>query len=174
MLALVLSRDVYPVFVSHLHETPLTLFFIYSFVLLQTMLFGQVSDTESDTLEASSEADEVYYILPDFVVTDDQDKGYYSANTLAGTRTNELTKNIPMTISTVNEAMIEDFAMKTLADLGNFVPGIEAEENVYNNQEIRFEDFYRALNSMNSCPVTPHWTIILMLGVLMSYVEPTV
>lgn len=83
-------------------------------------------------------ADEEFYILPDFVVTDDDDKGYYSANTLAGTRTNELTKNIPMTISTVNAEMIEDFKMKTLEDLGNFVPSIEAEGNVYNNNEIRF------------------------------------
>ncbi|MFL2847891.1 MAG: TonB-dependent receptor plug domain-containing protein [Coraliomargaritaceae bacterium] len=76
--------------------------------------------------------------MPDFVVTDDDDKGYYSANSLAGTRTNELTKNIPMTISTVNAEMIEDFKMKSLADLGNFVPSIEAEGSVYNNQEIRF------------------------------------
>ena len=92
--------------------------------------------------EGSDEGDgETYYILPDFVVSDDQDKGYYSANTLAGTRTNELTKNIPMTISTVNEEMIKDFGMKSLADLGNFVPSIEAEENVYNNQEIRFRGF---------------------------------
>ena len=82
--------------------------------------------------------EEEFYILPDFVVTDDDDKGYYSANTLAGTRTNELTKNIPMTISTVNAEMIEDFKMKTFEDLGNFVPSIEAEGNVYNNQEIRF------------------------------------
>ena len=60
------------------------------------------------------------------------------ANTLAGTRTNELTKNIPMTISTINAEMLEDFKMKTLEDLGNFVPSIEAEGNVYNNNEIRF------------------------------------
>lgn len=120
-------------------------FSIYFIVFVQTSLFAQVNvpsnSSESADTEAANESDEVYYILPDFVVTDDQDKGYYSANTLAGTRTNELTKNIPMTISTVNEAMIEDFAMKTLADLGNFVPSIEAEENVYNNQEIRFRGF---------------------------------
>lgn len=89
-------------------------------------------------LSANETSEEEFYILPDFVVTDDDDKGYYSANTLAGTRTNELTKNIPMTISTVNAEMIEDFKMKTLEDLGNFVPSIEAEGNVYNNQEIRF------------------------------------
>ena len=100
--------------------------FLLLLVISSLVLFG------------SNNAEEEFYILPDFVVTDDDDKGYYSANTLAGTRTNELTKNIPMTISTVNEEMIEDFKMKTLEDLGNFVPSIEAEGNVYNNQEIRF------------------------------------
>ncbi|MDA0848827.1 MAG: hypothetical protein O2827_03630 [Verrucomicrobia bacterium] len=90
------------------------------------------------SLFGNENGEDEFYILPDFVVTDDDDKGYYSANTLAGTRTNELTKNIPMTISTVNAEMIEDFKMKTLEDLGNFVPSIEAEGNVYNNQEIRF------------------------------------
>ena len=104
----------------------------YTYVLITFFLLS------SHFLFAENNNDEEFYILPDFVVTDDDDKGYYSANTLAGTRTNELTKNIPMTISTVNAEMIEDFKMKTLADLGNFVPSIEAEGNVYNNQEIRF------------------------------------
>jgi outer membrane receptor protein involved in Fe transport len=102
-------------------------------------IYAQDAATATAAQDAES-ADEIY-ILPDFVVTKDDDKGYYSANSLAGTRTNELTKNIPMTISTVNEAMIEDFKMETLADLGNFVPSIESEENVYNNQEIRFRGF---------------------------------
>ena len=90
-----------------------------------------------------NDSDERIFILPDFVVTDDEDKGYYSANTLAGTRTNELTKNIPMTISTVNPEMIEDFGLKTIDDIGNFTPSIEAEGNPYNNQEIRFKVTYK-------------------------------
>ena len=101
--------------------------FFLSYIILSSLpLLGNENEEEE------------FYILPDFVVTDDDDKGYYSANTLAGTRTNELTKNIPMTISTVNAEMIEDFKMKTLEDLGNFVPSIEAEGNIYNNNEIRF------------------------------------
>ena len=110
-------------------------YFLISLVLFSISLNAQENESQGD------EDSETYYILPDFVVSDDQDKGYYSANTLAGTRTNELTKNIPMTIATVNEEMIKDFGMKTLADLGNFVPSIESEENIYNNQEIRFRGF---------------------------------
>ena len=69
------------------------------------------------------------------------DQGYYSTNTLAGTRTNELTKNIPMTISTINQEMIQDFGLQTLADLGNYVPSIESEGNSWSTSEIRFRGF---------------------------------
>ena len=85
--------------------------------------------------------DEMVYLLDDFVVSAEDDQGYYSANTLAGTRTNELTKNIPMTISTVNQEMIQDFGLQTLADLGNYVPSIESEGNSWSNSEIRFRGF---------------------------------
>ena len=91
------------------------------------ILFAEVSDD--------------FYILPDFIVQDTGDKGYYSANTLAGTKTNELVKNIPITVSTVNEEMLKDFEMSSLSDLGKFVPSIESEGNLYNNQEIRFRGF---------------------------------
>ena len=95
-----------------------------------------VPDTDSDT-----EEDEMLFLMDDFVVSAEDDQGYYSANTLAGTRTNELTKNIPMTISTINQELIEDFGMQTLADMGNYVPSIESEGSAYNNSEIRFRGF---------------------------------
>ena len=90
---------------------------------------------------AFSDAEEELYILPDFVVTDSGDKGYYSANTLAGTKTNELTKNIPITVSTVNEEMLKDYEMSSLSELGKYVPSIESGGSLYNNQEIRFRGF---------------------------------
>ncbi len=58
----------------------------------------------SDTEEASSSntpdesKSESYYILPDFVVSGERDRGYYAANSLAGTRTNQMIKNTPMTM----------------------------------------------------------------------------
>jgi outer membrane receptor protein involved in Fe transport len=100
-----------------------------------------------DAKEAESDEDEMVFLMDDFVVSAEDDQGYYSANTLAGTRTNELTKNIPMTISTVNKELIEDFGMQTLADMGNYVPSIESEGSAYNNSEIRFRGFL-ARNSL--------------------------
>ena len=90
---------------------------------------------------AFSDTEEELYILPDFVVTDSGDKGYYSANTLAGTKTNELVKNIPITVSTVNEEMLKDYEMSSLSELGKYVPSIESGGSLYNNQEIRFRGF---------------------------------
>jgi outer membrane receptor protein involved in Fe transport len=86
-------------------------------------------------------AEEEVYILPDFIVQDTGDKGYYSANTLAGTKTNELVKNIPITVSTINEEMLKDFEMSSLSELGKYVPSVESAGSLYNNQEIRFRGF---------------------------------
>ncbi|MEC9228278.1 MAG: TonB-dependent receptor plug domain-containing protein, partial [Verrucomicrobiota bacterium] len=105
-----------------------------------TSELSEVTATSKSSLSSDGD-DEMVYLLDDFIVSAEDDKGYYSANTLAGTRTNELTKNIPMTISTVNQEMIEDFGLQTLADLGNYVPSIESEGNAYNNSAIRFRGF---------------------------------
>jgi outer membrane receptor protein involved in Fe transport len=99
-----------------------------------------VENTSYPQVEVNKESKEVY-IMDDFVVSSEDDVGYYSANTLAGTRTNELTKNVPMTISTINEETIKDFGMTGLEDLGNFVPSIEAEGSGYENKAIRFRGF---------------------------------
>jgi outer membrane receptor protein involved in Fe transport len=104
-------------------------------------------DNDDSGTDVASDDDEMVFLMDDFVVSAEDDQGYYSANTLAGTRTNELTKNIPMTISTVNKELIEDFGMQTLADMGNYVPSIESEGSAYNNSEIRFRGFL-ARNSL--------------------------
>ena len=112
-----------------------------------TVALPEVDNDESGTEAAAESEDEMLFLMDDFVVSAEDDQGYYSANTLAGTRTNELTKNIPMTISTVNQELIEDFGMQTLADMGNYVPSIESEGSAYNNSEIRFRGFL-ARNSL--------------------------
>ena len=100
---------------------------------------AEIALPESD--DDTEPEDELLYLMDDFVVSAEDDQGYYSANTLAGTRTNELTKNIPMTISTVNQEMLQDFGLNTLGDLGNLVPSIEWEGNSWSNSEIRFRGF---------------------------------
>ena len=50
--------------------------------------------------------EEELYILPQFTVSGERDRGYYSGDTLAGTRTNQMIKDTPMTISVVNKDLI--------------------------------------------------------------------
>ncbi|HAV14315.1 MAG TPA: hypothetical protein DCX06_12600 [Opitutae bacterium] len=94
--------------------------------------------TEATATTSEDANDEVFMVMPDFVVTAEQDRGYYSANSLAGTRTNALIKNTPMTISVVNQDLIQDLNLYGLDDLANVVPSVEAEGESFSNRLLRF------------------------------------
>jgi outer membrane receptor protein involved in Fe transport len=110
---------------------------------------------ESDSVDSSSDAsdmadqvfaddeseDEDYYTLPEFVVTSERDRGYYSANSLAGTRTNQLIKNTPMTISVVNKDLIEDLNLYGIDDIAGLIASAETEEDGFTNRAVRFRGF---------------------------------
>ncbi|MBL6838972.1 MAG: TonB-dependent receptor [Puniceicoccaceae bacterium] len=93
---------------------------------------------EAEAAAGSEMDDEVFQVLPDFVVSADRDQGYYSANSLAGTRTNQLIKNTPMTISVVNQDLINDLNLFGVEGLGDVVPSIEAEAESFSNRLLRF------------------------------------
>jgi outer membrane receptor protein involved in Fe transport len=96
------------------------------------------SDMADPTFADDGSEDEDYHILPDFVVSAEHDRGYYSANSLAGTRTNQLIKNTPMTISVVNKDLIDDLNLFGVEGLGNVVPSIEAEGEGFSERLLRF------------------------------------
>ena len=110
---------------------------------------------ESDSVDSSSDAsdmadqvfadgeseDEDYYTLPEFVVSSERDRGYYSANSLAGTRTNQLIKNTPMTISVVNKDLIEDLNLYGIDDIAGLIASAETEEDGFTNRAVRFRGF---------------------------------
>lgn len=102
--------------------------------------------TEKDdglTAEETEESDSVYYdsidyVLDDFVVSAEDDLGYYSANVLAGTRTNQALIDTPMTVGVINEQLIEDMNLSEIDQLGRVVPSIESEGEVFSNNLLRF------------------------------------
>lgn len=101
--------------------------------------FTLSDESESSEGDPASEIDEeVFQILPNFVVSAERDQGYYSANSLAGTRTNQLIKNTPMTISVVNKDLIDDLNLFGIEGLGDVVPSIEAEGESFSNRLLRF------------------------------------
>lgn len=82
--------------------------------------------------------DEQYYVLPDFVVSAEKDSGYYSANALAGTRTNQAIKDTPMTISVVNRELLEDFNLTEIDSLAQVVASVQSEGESFSNRLLRF------------------------------------
>lgn len=83
---------------------------------------------------ASAEAlttDEEIYILNDFEVSAEQDRGYHSAHTLSGSRTSALIKDTPMTVTVVNEELIEDLNLTGLSDLSKVVAGMERDSDPF-------------------------------------------
>ena len=100
------------------------------------ILFLQAQES-TDILESSPNDDfkisesepsrEEVFILPDFIVTTDNDTGYYSANTTGVTRTNTLVKNAPLTLSIVNEQLLDDLQIFNDQDLNQVVASIDTE-----------------------------------------------
>ena len=75
-----------------------------------------------DTDDDSSSNDVIYYDLPDFEVTTDKDRSYYSAHTLSATRTNALIKETPATITVINKELIEDLNIGSIGDIDKPLP----------------------------------------------------
>lgn len=92
----------------------------------------------SDAAPDASSDEEVFTVMPQFTVTTTQDKGYFSANTLAGTRTNQLIKNTPMTISVINEDLMEDLNLSEISSLEKVVASIQDEGESFSNSVVRF------------------------------------
>jgi outer membrane receptor protein involved in Fe transport len=100
-----------------------------------------------DTSEQGSrESDETIYILDDFVVTSEGDKGYYSANTISATRTNSLVKNTPISLQVVNEQALADLNILSDEDLALVSPSIAYDPDNFSLNQIRIRGF-RSLTS---------------------------
>ncbi|MBL6828994.1 MAG: TonB-dependent receptor plug domain-containing protein [Puniceicoccaceae bacterium] len=82
--------------------------------------------------------EEELYILPQFTVSGERDRGYYSGDTLAGTRTNQMIKDTPMTISVVNQDLMEDLGLTEISSLEKVVASIQDEGEAYSNSVVRF------------------------------------
>lgn len=82
--------------------------------------------------------DDIFTVLPQFTVSTTKDRGYYSANSLAGTRTNQLIKDTPMTISVVNQEMLDDLNLTEIDSLSQVVASVQSEGESFSNRLLRF------------------------------------
>ncbi|CAA6696511.1 MULTISPECIES: TonB-dependent siderophore receptor [unclassified Lentimonas] len=101
--------------------------------------YGQSEMSEEDADDRLGAGEEATFVLPDFVVSSEKDEGYYSANSLGGTRTNQLIKNTPMTIDVVNRDLMDDLGMNMIDDLAGVLAGVDAEVDTgFNNRSLIF------------------------------------
>lgn len=103
-----------------------------------SLMFELPTDGEAATSAGTGTTAGDIFILPEFTVSTTQDKGYYSANTLAGTRTNQLIKDTPMTISVVNEDLMDDLNLTEVSSLEKVVASIQDEGETFTNSVVRF------------------------------------
>lgn len=92
----------------------------------------EVSVNQKEVLlkEDPLESEEVY-ILNEFEVSAEQDTGYLSAHTLSGSRTNALIKDTPMTVTVINEELINDLNLDSLSDLSKVVASMDQDSDPF-------------------------------------------
>jgi outer membrane receptor protein involved in Fe transport len=84
---------------------------------------------------------EEVYVLDDFVVSTADDKGYYSANSISATRTNELVKNTPITLTVVNEQLMEDLNILNDQDLDQVTASVSRDPDGFSENRLRIRGF---------------------------------
>jgi outer membrane receptor protein involved in Fe transport len=116
------------------------------------------SDTASDTetaafvipekSEASAGSDtdarpanDDIFVLDDFVVSAEDDRGYYAANSISATRTNALVKNTPISISVINEQMMEDLNILNDQDLVRATSSVSEDPDGFSLNQLRIRGF---------------------------------
>ena len=116
---------------------------LYSLLFINCLLISSyaIDDTTIQNETETEEDGEEVYELSDFVVSAEDDKGYFSANSTSITKTNELVKNTPINVAIINEQLIEDLGIKTVEDLGKFSASIDTDPTGYSLDQIRIRGF---------------------------------
>lgn len=90
--------------------------------------------------DSMSDGEEVFE-LTDFTVSTSGDQGYFSANSISATRSNALVKNTPITISVINEQLIEDLQILNDQDLVRVNASISEDPDGFSLNQLRIRGF---------------------------------
>ena len=113
----------------------------------QSVDFPIIPVTESETTEA--EINDEVYVLPEFVVSNEKDEGYYSANSTSISRTNSLVKNTPISMSIINEQLLEDLNIVSTEELASLNASIDEDPNGFSLDRIRIRGFRSSFSRFN-------------------------
>ncbi|MCA9474160.1 MAG: TonB-dependent receptor plug domain-containing protein, partial [Nitrospira sp.] len=106
--------------------------------LLTVLLFIPIPSVFPQTSNSSATTDEELVELPAFVISTEGDDGYFSKNTMMGTRTSERLVNIPQSIQIVNSEFLSDLNLDNGVDSFKYaVSGINKREATSGDTYIR-------------------------------------
>lgn len=97
----------------------------------------------------AGEVSEDVYELSDFVVTDENDKGYFSGSSTSATKANELIKNTPVNVTVLNEKLLDDLGINTTEDLAMVASSIDTDPTSYSLDQIRIRGFRNTFTRFN-------------------------
>ena len=100
-------------------------------------------------IESSQSDENEVYVLPEFVVSNEGDEGYYSANTTSISRTNSLVKNTPISMSIINERLLEDLNITSTEELAMVNASIDEDPNGFSLDRIRIRGFRSEFSQYN-------------------------
>lgn len=95
------------------------------------------------------ETSEKVYELSDFVVTDKDDKGYFSGSSTSATKANELIKNTPVNVTVLNQELLDDLGINTTEDLAQVSAAIDTDPTSYSLDQIRIRGFRNTFTRYN-------------------------
>ncbi len=98
-----------------------------------------VSDDSRDA-DATPENDDLF-VLDDFVVSAADDRGYYAANSISATRTNALVKNTPISITVINEQLLQDLNILDDQDLVRASASVSQDPDGFSFNQLRIRGF---------------------------------
>ena len=128
----------------------LALFLVAPLTLIgQTTLDANQPLKSATPIASDKDIEEELYVLPEFIVSNDQDEGYYSANSTSVTRTNTLVKNSPISMSIVNQQLLDDLNILSAEDLAMVSASIDEDPNGFSLDRIRIRGFRNSFSRFN-------------------------
>lgn len=106
-------------------------------VPIATIVLPEVTE---EATAAENETGEEVFLMGDFEVSAEQDRGYYSAHSLAATRTNALIKDTPVNITVVNKELMQDLNIVEVNDIAKVIASA-GKDSQGSNKAIRFRGF---------------------------------
>ncbi len=121
-----------------------SLYYLIIFILMFNYVIGQninINPNSPDTSASTDETDEEVYELSEFVVTGEEDEGYYSAYSTSMTRISSLVKDTPISMSIINEELMNDLDINSPEDLAFVSASIDNEPNGFSFDGLRIRGF---------------------------------